>query len=109
MKKSVDYMAQILMDEPAYLDEIREKPNNANRVIEEVKKKAEQQALAGIPDTGVYRMVVCFLGIVAVAAIIGAIILVGIRTDVPDALIALGSAAVGALAGLLSPSAKGSD
>ncbi|MDD5604351.1 MAG: hypothetical protein WC231_05295 [Dehalococcoidales bacterium] len=54
-------------------------------------------------------MVVCFLGIVAVAAIIGSIILVSIKTDVPDALIALGSAAVGALAGLLSPSAKGSE
>ncbi|MFA5451069.1 MAG: hypothetical protein WC231_03650 [Dehalococcoidales bacterium] len=109
MKKSVDYMAQILMDEPNYLEQIKEEPEKTNKVIEEVKKKAEEQARAGIPDTGVYRMVVCFLGIVAVAAIIGSIILVGIKTDVPDALIALGSAAVGALAGLLSPSAKGSE
>ena len=60
-------------------------------------------------DVWIYRIVVGALGLVVIIAITGALFLAGtsskdfIRT-VPDAVIALGSAAVGALAGLLAPS-----
>jgi hypothetical protein len=62
-------------------------------------------------DTWIYRMVVAALGLVVLIAIVGAIYLTAKSStayiyQVPDALIALGSAAVGALAGLLAPSPR---
>jgi hypothetical protein len=55
-------------------------------------------------DVWIYRMVVGALGLVVLIAIIGTIRLANTPSGVPDALISLGSAAVGALAGLLAPS-----
>lgn len=60
-------------------------------------------------DVWIYRIVVGALGLVVLIAITGSMYLAAqsskefIRT-VPDAVLALGSAAVGALAGLLAPS-----
>jgi hypothetical protein len=53
----------------------------------------------------IYRMVVVALGLTALATVIGSIILAltGGR-DTPQILIALGSASIGALGGLLAPS-----
>jgi hypothetical protein len=60
-------------------------------------------------DVWIYRMVVGALGLAVLIAVVGAVYLTAISSPtyahvVPDALIALGSAAVGALAGLLAPS-----
>ena len=55
-------------------------------------------------DVWIYRMVVGALGLVALISIIGAIVLVSLGKTSPDLLTAMGSAAVGALAGLLAPS-----
>lgn len=55
-------------------------------------------------DVWIYRMVVAALGLVVLISIIGAIYLANTASGVPDAIISLGSAAVGALAGLLAPS-----
>ena len=59
-------------------------------------------------DRLIYRMVVGFLGSAVVLTIIGGFYL-SIKTaaTIPEGLIALGSAAVGALAGLLAPSPMG--
>jgi hypothetical protein len=59
-----------------------------------------------IPDTWVYKIVVMSLGIVVLVCAVGAIYLAALTParEIPDLLIALGSAAVGALAGLLAPS-----
>jgi hypothetical protein len=58
-------------------------------------------------DRWIYRIVVLALGFGVLTAIIGLIILSwkGIAT-VPDGIVAIGSAAVGALAGLLAPAPK---
>ena|ERR1700681_3775121 len=55
-------------------------------------------------DVWIYRMVVGALGLVVLIAIIGAIVLSVSGKPIPDVLTALGSAAIGALAGLLAPS-----
>ncbi|MFZ1081847.1 MAG: hypothetical protein WAO19_07970 [Candidatus Kryptoniota bacterium] len=55
-------------------------------------------------DVWIYRMVVAFLGLTVLAGVIGAIILSMSGKSTPEVLVALGSAAVGALAGLLAPS-----
>lgn len=58
-------------------------------------------------DKWIYRMVVGALGLVVLTAIAGAIALAFHSIVIPDVLTALGSAAVGALAGLLAPSPAG--
>lgn len=57
-----------------------------------------------VPDTKVYRYVVIFLGMTVLLVIIGyfTIPLTGLK-ELEPAIIALASAAIGALAGLLAP------
>jgi hypothetical protein len=56
-------------------------------------------------DRWIFRLVVAFLGLAVLFTIIGGFILsFKTATTIPEGLIALGSAAVGALAGLLAPS-----
>jgi hypothetical protein len=57
-------------------------------------------------DKWVYRLVVTALGLVAIFVVIGVFILKAIdnQTTIPDALVAIGSAAIAALAALLAPS-----
>jgi hypothetical protein len=61
-------------------------------------------------DTWIYRIVVLSLGLSIMAIIIGILLLMGSGniTDgkIPTVLTSLGSAAIGALAGLLAPSPK---
>jgi hypothetical protein len=59
-------------------------------------------------DRWIFRLVVAFLGVAVLLTIIGGFYL-SIKTaaTIPEGLIALGSAAVGALAGLLAPSPIG--
>jgi hypothetical protein len=67
------------------------------------------QALTTKPldDIWIYRIVVLMLGIVMLTAMVGSLILTTSGMEkVPDIFLALGSAAVGALAGLLAPSPK---
>ena len=55
-------------------------------------------------DRTLYRMVVGFLGATAILTVIcGAVLAWRPCHEMPDGLIALGSASVGALAGLLAP------
>ena len=56
-----------------------------------------------IHDFWIYRIVVSALGLSVVIAVVGAIILASAGQTIPEILLALGSAAVGALAGLLAP------
>lgn len=66
--------------------------------------------IAGPPletDVWIYRLVVGALGLTVLTAVVGAIVLAAMGAEgrkVPEVLVALGSAAVGALAGLLAPS-----
>lgn len=78
----------------------------------EAKIKANPaQALAELAgplqtDVWIYRIVVLALGLAVLTALIGAITLTAFGKTIPDVLTALGSAALGALAGLLAPSPK---
>jgi len=86
----------------------------AERVAQDPSLEAEiradpVRALASIAtplqtDVWIYRMVVAALGLVVLIAISGSIYLANTQSGVPDAVISLGSAAGGALAGLLAPS-----
>lgn len=64
--------------------------------------KANQTPLQN--DPWIYRVVVLSLGFMGTGAIIGAMLLAFVGKTTPEVVTALGSAAVGALAGLLAPS-----
>jgi hypothetical protein len=55
-------------------------------------------------DVWIYRFVVGAIGLTLLVALVGIIALAAFDDAVPDALVAIGSGALGALAGLLAPS-----
>lgn len=62
-------------------------------------------------DKWIYRIVVGVLGLIALVTVMGGIVLAvmgrgGSAMAMPEGVIAIGSAAVGALAGLLAPSPR---
>jgi hypothetical protein len=59
------------------------------------------------PDRWPYRLVIIALGLTAIFVVVGVFVLKALKGDavtIPDALVAIGSAAVAGLAGLLAPS-----
>jgi hypothetical protein len=91
--QSVRELARRVEQDPQLADEIKQDPAGAIARV-----------AAPIPDTGVYRIVVSALGLAVLIAMIGAIILALQGKTNLEILTAIGSAAVGALAGLLAPS-----
>lgn len=66
-------------------------------------------AIAGLAaplqtDVWIYRIVVGALALAVLGAVVGAVLLAMNGRDIPQVLLGIGSAAVGALAGLLAPS-----
>jgi len=55
-------------------------------------------------DRLLYRMVVAVLGLTVVTSVIGTIVLAMAGKSTPEVIVALGSAAIGGLGGLLAPS-----
>jgi hypothetical protein len=55
-------------------------------------------------DRMLYRMVVAVLGLTVVTSVIGTIVLAMAGKSTPEVIVALGSAAIGGLGGLLAPS-----
>jgi hypothetical protein len=54
-------------------------------------------------DHWIYRAVVVVLGFTVVTSLVGTIVLVMTDHSTPEIIVALGSAAIGGLAGLLAP------
>ena len=96
VETTTELAAQVAQD-PALQAEIRANPARAIADL----------AMPLQTDVWIYRMVVAALGLVVLIGISGTIYLANTPNGVPDALISLGSAAVGALAGLLAPSPAG--
>ncbi len=71
-------------------------------------KEKERSKPALITDKWIYRLVVCFLGLAIFSCLYFTFDLVNgvpdqTKIDIPEIFLAIGSAAVGALAGLLAP------
>lgn len=102
---SISEFKEDLISSPQLQNEFKIDP------VEAIKKIEQQSPLD--TDVWIYRMVVFFLGATIMIIILGVVILLGkdqINNDkeVPTVLTAIGSAAIGALAGLLAPSPKSS-
>lgn len=72
-------------------------------LIDDAKKETESVAPAFVADTWIYRMTVAFLGLAMLSVIFSYIVYAPGNREMPGGLVAIGSAAIGALAGLLAP------
>lgn len=102
--KSFDDFKKQLVSSPSLQSQFKEDPLAA---LENFQQENPLQT-----DKWIYRIIVLSLGVTIIAIIIGVMILMGtgkITGDhgVPTILTAIGSAAIGALAGLLAPPPKG--
>ncbi|HRI04228.1 MAG TPA: hypothetical protein PLL77_10845 [Pyrinomonadaceae bacterium] len=94
IQSASDVIAKINQD-PAFAAAVKENPAAA---IAEVASNPLQT------DRLIYRMVVGALGLTMLLSLIGIFIMAFYGKLIPEGAIALGSAAVGAVAGLLAPS-----
>lgn len=104
--RSADQMVNVLMNDHDLMRKLKTDANPSS-VLEEAAKKAIQQTVPWTGDKMLYRIAVIVLGALALIAAIGSIILVVVGKTTPEVLVALGSAAVGALVGLFAPSPTG--
>ncbi len=92
---SVRELVTMIAKDKSLEEEIRKDPAKAIAKITESPLKT---------DKWIYRIVVSALGLTVLLAVSGGIYLAAKPdTAIPDILVAIGSAAVGALAGLLAP------
>jgi hypothetical protein len=90
------------MPEPASIIEHREQRAATEVISDSVSGWGGRPApLAN--DLWIYRLSIIVLGALALVALAGALALSAFGREVPQVAVALGSAAVGALAGLLTP------
>lgn len=84
---------------------VRNNPELAKLIKDDPVKVLDEVSSGRIPDTNVYRIVVISLGTAVLLALVGAIAIALVQqtNQIPDILVAVASAAVGALAGLLAP------
>jgi len=88
-------LAQAVARDPKLQEEVKRDPASAlSRMAAPVYQS----------DRWVYRMVVAALGLTMLSVVATAFVLYLRGHDIPDVLVALGTAAVGAIAGLLAPS-----
>jgi hypothetical protein len=102
VKTDVSGLLAALANEPTLSEETRKKIEN---VSDEIAK-----ASVFISDIWIYRAVIIVLGVAVLATILGGLGLAFMGNSnnykLPAEIVALGSAAVGALAGLLAPSPR---
>jgi hypothetical protein len=100
--RSADELVQRITANPNLVQDVKTDPVTTLKTVADQVVRDLPPALQ--TDRWIYRIVVSVLGLVVLAAIIGAILLGYQWITIPETLTALGSAAVGALAGLLAPS-----
>jgi hypothetical protein len=101
--RSAEALVQTVLDTPGVLEELKANPEETLKRLVPQSLAMTTRAMEG--DKWVYRLVVLSLGLVVILSVAGSIFLAATKGDnaIPDIMTALGSAAVGALAGLLAP------
>lgn len=103
--RSADQMLKMVIQDPARLAALKADP------LPEL-EKLRADAVKAVPpvylgDKLLYQIAIVVLGSLALIAAVGSVILVLRGKTTPEVLVALGSAAVGALVGLFAPSPTG--
>jgi hypothetical protein len=102
--RSADQMLKMVMENPARLDLLKINPLPE---LQKLRDEAVKEAPVYFRDKLLYRIAVLVLGALAIIAAVGSVVLVREGETTPEVLVALGSAAVGALVGLFAPSPTG--
>lgn len=105
-RRSASQMVEIFRGEPELLKRLKSEANPFS-VLEETAKKAERATALWTEDRLLYRIAVIVLSLLSLIAAVGSIVLVRAGQTTPEVLVALGSAAVGALVGLFAPPPPG--
>lgn len=92
-------MMMAIRGDPSLVEAIQKDPIKG---LEQAEEQARSYSMAG--DQFIYRAVVGVLGATLLITLVGVLVLAFLQIAAPNELIALGSAALGALAGLLAPS-----
>jgi hypothetical protein len=103
-KRSAQQMVEIVREDPERLKLLKAK---GLPELQKLAKEAEKATPAYINDPWLYRIAIIVLGSLAIMAAVGSLILTVNGRTTPEVLVALGSAAVGALVGLFAPSPTG--
>jgi hypothetical protein len=103
MLRSAEVLVSRVLADEKLLAQFKDDPQILSRVPQEVIGELPPMP----PDTWIHRLVVGSLGLTVLIVVAGAIILSPNNIqEIPALLTAIGSAAVGALAGLLAPSPR---
>jgi hypothetical protein len=105
-KRFVLQMAKVFEEDANLLGKLKNDPD-PRAALQAAGAKAAEQLPAYFQDKLLYRIAVIVLGSLALIAALGSIMLVLQGKTTPEVLVALGSAAVGALVGLFAPSPAG--
>ncbi len=99
--RSAEQMVKLFQEDPALIAKLQQDPL---KVLQETAPRAVEKADQTIykRDKLIYRIAIGVLGSLALVAAIGSIVLVLDEKETPEVLVALGSAAVGALVGLFA-------
>jgi hypothetical protein len=105
--RSVEVMSEIMSKSAKLRELVAEHPEVHKAISDGLARYLPTPAF--VSNTAIYIIVVTSLGLVAMSAMIGVIVLAHGHTGttdvkIPETVTALGSAAIGALAGLLAPS-----
>ncbi len=98
-------MVQILKEDPDRFSNIISSSDPWSE-IEQVQNEAilAEKAGVGFQDRFIYRVAIGILGVLTMISAIGGLWLAAKNIDIPESVIALGSAAVGAIVGLFAKS-----
>jgi hypothetical protein len=108
--RSAEELVHRILSDPVTWQKVQESP--ATELLRLAREVGDDMPPSPPPppletDIVIYRLVVGVIGVVAVLAVIGAILVVALdvkdATPLLTALVSISSAAIGALAGLLSP------
>lgn len=109
MLRSAEVLVNRILSDENLLAQIKENPQVLSRLAREVIGELPPFPREIPPNPWIYYLVVCSLGITVIMVVGGAIYLSCLCREVreiPAVLTAIGSAAVGALSGLLAPSPR---
>lgn len=100
--RSADELVRRALATPERVEALQKDPE---AVLRQLAREVTRDTPTAENDPWLYRMVVLIIGLTALVAVLGAVVIVASgRSDrVPDILTALGSGAIGALAGFLTP------
>jgi hypothetical protein len=100
--RSADELVKRALATPERIEELK---SNPEATLRQLAREVTRDTPSAENDPWLYRMIVLIIGLTALVAVLGAVVIVasGRSEQVPDILTALGSGAIGALAGFLTP------